>query len=135
MCMFCRSLFVLLSFFFWLLCFCPSSIYEFWWPFWYLQALRIYILFWSGFIWQTYSIFLWFDMVNIVEPYLHVRFMTLNPSSKKPLPADAICLRRHNYVLFILSWLGTWKSFETIYCTLVCFFIDRINRLSIFIYI
>ena len=35
MCMFCRSLFVLLIFFVW-----PSSIYQFWLPIWYLQNLH-----------------------------------------------------------------------------------------------
>jgi hypothetical protein len=40
MCMFCRSLFVLLYFFFWPLCYiCTSSIYGFWLPPWYLQTL------------------------------------------------------------------------------------------------
>ena len=38
-CMFCRSLFVLLYFFFWSLCVCSSSIYGFWLPLWYLQTL------------------------------------------------------------------------------------------------
>ena len=37
MCMFCRSLFVLLSFFCWPLC--PSSIYRFWLRLWYHQTL------------------------------------------------------------------------------------------------
>jgi fatty-acid desaturase len=62
MCMFCRSLFVLLYFFFWPLCclfffdirilitpfvsfghcvVCSSSIYGFWLPLWYLQTLHI----------------------------------------------------------------------------------------------
>jgi hypothetical protein len=40
MCMFCRSQFVLLSFFFWPLCYTVSPvIYEFWLPLWYLQTL------------------------------------------------------------------------------------------------
>jgi hypothetical protein len=38
MCMFCRSLFVLLYLFFWPLCCRFSSIYRFWLPFWYLQT-------------------------------------------------------------------------------------------------
>jgi hypothetical protein len=33
--------FVFIFFFFWSLCFCPSSIYEFWLPFWYLQSVQI----------------------------------------------------------------------------------------------
>jgi len=38
MCMFCRSLFILLSLFFGHCVFCPS-IYGFWFPLWYLQTL------------------------------------------------------------------------------------------------
>ena len=37
--MFCRSLFVLLSFVFWHYVVCSSSIYGYWLPFWYLQSL------------------------------------------------------------------------------------------------
>jgi hypothetical protein len=45
MCMFCRSLFVLMSFFFWPLCFLSFSIYGFWLPIWYLQTLFTHICF------------------------------------------------------------------------------------------
>ena len=38
LCMFCKSLFVLLSFFIWLVCYL-SSIYGFWLPLWYLQII------------------------------------------------------------------------------------------------
>ena len=41
MCMFCRSLFVLSYFSFGHCVVCPSSIYGFWLPLWYLQALLI----------------------------------------------------------------------------------------------
>jgi hypothetical protein len=40
-CMFCRSLFVLLYFFFGHGVVCSSSIYEFWLPLWYLLALSV----------------------------------------------------------------------------------------------
>ena len=43
MCMFCRSLFVLLSFFLLAIAVCPSSIYGFWLPLWYLQTFNHYI--------------------------------------------------------------------------------------------
>jgi hypothetical protein len=42
--MFCRSLFVLLYFFFWPLVVCSSSIYGFWLPLWYLQTLLSQVL-------------------------------------------------------------------------------------------
>ena len=40
-CMFCRSLFVLLCFLFWSLVCSSSSIYGFWLPLWYLQTLLV----------------------------------------------------------------------------------------------
>ena len=45
MCMFCRSLFVLLSFSFGHCVVCSSSIYGFWLPLWYLQTLLAYLFF------------------------------------------------------------------------------------------
>ena len=52
LCMFCRSLFVLLIFFsFCHFVVCPSSIYGFWFPIWYRQTLRRFVLtpiYWVG---------------------------------------------------------------------------------------
>ena len=95
MCMFCRSLFVLLYFFFWPLCclflfdvrilitplvsfghcvFCSSSMYGFWLPLWYLLVIVLFVPFRYtdsdypfGIFWSLCCLFL-FDVRILITP-------------------------------------------------------------------
>jgi len=103
--MFCRSLFVLLSFFFFwpffcssvLLFFCSSSIYVFWLPLWYLQTLQIifhlisfYIKVLSNSILPHFnSVNTYFKRkgeINRVTSYTNFHIFAWSNSSQKVLP-------------------------------------------------
>ena len=62
-CMFCRWLFVLLSFFFWPLCSLFFFIYGFWFPLWYLQTLLSHLAWEVRYHLSAYKI-IWCQRVN-----------------------------------------------------------------------
>ena len=118
--MICRSLFVLLSFFFSplqclaffhlrilitllvsskLFCVWPSSIYGFWLPFWYLQSCFAYISVWSRIYPPLMCISVTVryctrkeTIVIFIEPYKHVKWKTMNACAVIVSRIASVCL-------------------------------------------
>ena len=77
MCMFCRSLFVLLYFYFWSLCCLFFLIYGFWLPLWYLQTLHTITRENSLWITQVIVVTIWFQKHVIFSEVLNISRITL----------------------------------------------------------